>query len=37
MSKNSLSQSKITQVLEWAYEKAVKGLLGTIAHMRGYV
>ncbi|WP_286166457.1 EcsC family protein [Bacillus sp. E(2018)] len=29
MSKNSLTESKITQVLDWAYEKAVNGLPGT--------
>lgn len=29
MSTNSLTESKITQVLDWAYEKAVDGLPGT--------
>lgn len=29
MTKNSLTESKITQVLDWAYEKAVNGLPGT--------
>ncbi|ANC79164.1 EcsC family protein [Fictibacillus phosphorivorans] len=29
MSKNSLTESKISQVLDWSYEKAVNGLPGT--------
>nr|MBQ4912052.1 EcsC family protein [Heyndrickxia faecalis] len=29
LSTNSLTESKITQVLDWAYEKAVNGLPGT--------
>ncbi|WP_223592380.1 EcsC family protein [Neobacillus bataviensis] len=29
MTKNSLTESKMTQVLDWAYEKAVNGLPGT--------
>lgn len=29
MSTNTLTESKITQVLDWAYEKAVNGLPGT--------
>jgi hypothetical protein len=29
LSKNSLTESKMTQVLDWAYEKAVNGLPGT--------
>lgn len=29
MSKNSLTESKMNQVLDWAYEKAVNGLPGT--------
>ncbi|SES24584.1 EcsC protein family protein [Gracilibacillus ureilyticus] len=28
MSKNNLTESKITQLLDWAYEKAVNGLPG---------
>lgn len=29
MEKNTISESKMTQVLDWAYEKAVNGLPGT--------
>lgn len=29
MSKNTLTESKITQLLDWSYEKAVNGLPGT--------